>query len=156
MASSWHKFRRLPRLQRQLLMQAIMVLPLIYAALRFAGLRRVCAALSRLTLKNEVVSNLGAADSSRQAEATFRLVEVAASRVPWQLTCLPTSITTWCLLRRQGIPGRLRIGTRKAGDQLEAHAWIESSQLVLNGSPDGQHQYLAFAGSLLQTDERLR
>ena len=48
MASSWRKFVRLSRVQRVLLLQASLALPLIYIALRSAGLKSLCAALTRL------------------------------------------------------------------------------------------------------------
>jgi len=51
-----------------------------------------------------------------------------------QATCLRQSLVVWFLLRRRGLPAELRIGARKVEDRLEAHAWVESNGLCLDGT----------------------
>jgi hypothetical protein len=48
------------------------------------------------------------------------------------------------LLRRRGIDGALRIGVRKAGDRLEAHAWVAYQGVVLNDRADVNLAYTPF------------
>lgn len=48
-------------------------------------------------------------------------------------TCLRTSLVLQTLLLRRGIQTELRIGVRKLGSELCAHAWLEYA-----GAPIGQ------------------
>jgi len=59
-------------------------------------------------------------------------------------TCLEKSLAPWWLLARQGIPSSLRIGTRKADGQFEAHAWIEYEGAALNELDEPHRHYAAF------------
>ena len=65
---------------------------------------------------NDVESRL--AEVRRLAEAVFR-------RYPFDLTCLKRALILKTLVRRQGIQASLKIGLRKRGGHLEAHAWLE-------------------------------
>jgi hypothetical protein len=40
------------------------------------------------------------------------------------LGCGPRSLTLWWLLRRHGVAGELRIGVRRDGECIAAHAWV--------------------------------
>jgi hypothetical protein len=73
------------------------------------------------------------------------MVDVAARHLPWRPTCLPRSLVLWFLLRRQGVPAELRIGIQKHDRQLEAHAWVEVDQRVVNDTPDIAARYPPFA-----------
>jgi hypothetical protein len=48
------------------------------------------------------------------------------------------------LLDQQGVRTRLRIGVRKEGGELDAHAWVEHEGAILNGSAEqcGRYQPL--------------
>lgn len=61
-----------------------------------------------------------------------RLVDIA-SRYPfrWAL-CLPRSLALLWWLKARGIQADLRIGVRKEGLELIAHAWVEYQGRVLN------------------------
>ncbi|HIE94984.1 MAG TPA: lasso peptide biosynthesis B2 protein [Acidobacteria bacterium] len=50
---------------------------------------------------------------------------VAAISALYRMPCLEQSLILFGILRRRGIPAELRIGVRRAGDGLNAHAWIE-------------------------------
>lgn len=52
-------------------------------------------------------------------------------------TCLSRSLAVRRLLRSVGIDACVRIGTRRAGGALEAHAWVEYVGQTLGESPDG-------------------
>ncbi len=56
---------------------------------------------------------------------------IAASHGPYRATCLRQSLALWLLLRRRGIPAELRIGVRKEGGDLQAHAWVEHQGATL-------------------------
>ncbi|HEX7185269.1 MAG TPA: lasso peptide biosynthesis B2 protein [Thermoanaerobaculia bacterium] len=52
-----------------------------------------------------------------------------------RMTCLPRALGLRWLLGRAGFAADLRIGVRREGDQLLAHAWVE-----LDGQPVGEAQ----------------
>jgi len=79
-----------------------------------------------------------------QAHVTAKMVTVAAQRGPFRASCLPQSLVLWWLLRRQGIDNELRFGVRKNPDRLEAHAWVELSNTVLNDRADVGRRFLPF------------
>jgi hypothetical protein len=50
----------------------------------------------------------------------------------------------WWMLRSDGVEGELHIGARKAGTNLQAHAWVEIAGQVLNDSSDVHIRYARF------------
>ena len=63
-------------------------------------------------------------------------------------SCLVKSLTLWWLLGRQGIGSELRVGVRKEGRNLEAHAWVEREGIALNEPEERHHHYAAFDAAL--------
>ena len=53
------------------------------------------------------------------------MVAAAARRNPVSVNCLPRSVVLWWFFRRRGLDPILRLGSRKEGELLEAHAWVE-------------------------------
>jgi len=62
--------------------------------------------------------------------------------------CLSQSVALWWLLRRRGMPAKLRIGARRTGSGLEAHAWVEMGSEVVNDAEDVRENYAAFEGPM--------
>lgn len=60
-------------------------------------------------------------------------VTSAAAHHLWTVTCLPRALALWRMLRRRGIPARVRIGVRRDETTLAAHAWVE-----VGGRPVGE------------------
>ena len=61
-----------------------------------------------------------------------RWIKTAASHpFPWA-KCLQRSLALCLWLERLGFRGELKIGVRKDGEILRAHAWVELSGWVLN------------------------
>src|ERR1700681_3174643 len=109
-----HKWRRsgsLSRPERGLLVQAFLLVSLTALALRVLGFPRCRSALARLAGRRAAAGDPGH-PSIHQPEGPARLVRAAACSVPWPASCLTRSLALWWLLRRQGIPGDLRIGVR--------------------------------------------
>jgi hypothetical protein len=50
-------------------------------------------------------------------------------------------------LRREGLPSELRIGVRKDGDALKAHAWVELGRHVVNDPVAAVAAFTPLAGS---------
>jgi hypothetical protein len=142
---NWSRVWRLSAAQRSALAQALVLLPLTALALRVVGFRRWQAMLARLApVSVSPAAGGGEAAVRTQARAVAQMVEAAARRGLYHATCLPRSLTLWWLLRRQGIDGELRLGVRKAGDVLEAHAWVEYRGAVLNDRADVRRVFSPF------------
>ena len=79
-----------------------------------------------------------AIDASRAA----RLVDRLSGFYPAKATCLKKSLILFRILRKRGLPAKLRIGVRKVDGQFNAHAWIEcQGRVLLGGGID--HLYTA-------------
>jgi hypothetical protein len=68
----------------------------------------------------------------------------AAARVVPDATCLSQALAARTLLRVAGHPSTLTIGVRRAAaGELEAHAWVQSSeQPVVGVRPEGTYEVL--------------
>ena len=137
------RFLALSADDRRLLTQAILALPSIRVALALAGSRRCLDTLERLTPRciEHASSSL---EAHRRAARAAWLVQVASRRVPTGANCLARSITLWWLLLRRGVPVEVRIGVRRRGNRLEAHAWVEHLGRVLNDDADIANRFAPF------------
>ena len=139
----WHKFLRLSRSERWLLIQAFLLLPLTGLALRLLGFKGLHAALAGLTPRNGILVR-SKLQRLAQARSSTRMVEAAARHGIFHANCLQRSLTLLWLLRRQGIEANLRIGVCKRAGRFQAHAWVEHLGLVLNDSGDVQERFAPF------------
>jgi hypothetical protein len=121
-----------------MLLQALIALPLIRIGLRLFGLARMQKVLGG--------RQADTAQDTTVAQAAARMVAAAAHIVP--ANCLQRSLSLWWLLNRRSIASDLRIGVRRQGEYLAAHAWIEHAGIVLNDRPDVAHLYAPFAESI--------
>ena len=143
MIRTTRKFLELPRGERRLLLEALVLLPLMTLGLKTMGLRRSLLLLARC----------GVGASGYEPEAGFArhralrtgaLVRAAAAHGPVRGSCLAHSLTIWWLLRRQGVQAALRIGIRRCGEGLQAHAWMEHRGCALNPDADDEGRFLPF------------
>jgi hypothetical protein len=115
------KFRRLSRRDRRLFAEALVLLALATAAIRFLPFRTVGRLASR-PLRNPV------ADPASEAElirAVRRAVLGCARRVPWSAVCFPQGLAAQWMLRRRGIPATLYFGAENHRTKgLNAHVWV--------------------------------
>src|SRR5688500_3968043 len=119
------KFQLLSWPERWLLVQALFLLPLTALALRLLGFRRWQSVLAGRAPSDETCGGGQAEAAVQQSHITARMVAAAARHGPYRANCLHQSLVLSWLLRRQGIHSHLRIGVRKEGSRLEAHAWVE-------------------------------
>lgn len=113
-----------------------LVLPLVAAALRLAGLQRV----RRLLCPRYAA---GRRDPVQAAQLARR-VKLAARPQPLGASCLARSVLLEALLLRHGLDARLRIGSVREGGGLLAHAWVEHGGVPLNDAADVAERYLPF------------
>lgn len=137
--SNWRKFRRLSAEEKARFLAALMLLPAVRVGLRTLGLRRVQAVLGR---RLRPARPAMPEDSVWLARRTARLVGVAARYTGG--TCLARSVVLACLLERQGVPAKLRIGVRNGENGFEAHAWVEAAGVSLDEGPNVGGRYAAF------------
>ena len=143
---SWAKFFQLTWQERWMLLQAFVFLPLIAIGLHCMNFQRLSSILARFSpVPGEVCSDA----AMQQAAATTHLVQAAASRTPFKITCLVRSAALWFLLRRQGIGSEIRIGVSQQESTFKAHAWVESNGIVLNDRNDIHNQFAAFEQIIL-------
>jgi len=116
--------------ERRLLLEAWLLLAGVGAGLRFLPLRR----LQDLLLRSNRLRRLPSGDPERMA----RLVGIASRHQIWEVRCLERSLVLQALLARCGTCPDLRIGVRREGDTLYAHAWIE-----VEGRPVGEARDIA-------------
>lgn len=146
MLKNLRRFSALERPAQTLFLRALVMLPLVGLSLKLRGfdatrltLRK---ALSRATLRTD-------SDSlNTQIALAAHMVNAADRHGLVHPSCLVKSLTLWWLLGRQGITSELRIGVRKEGGNLEAHAWVEREGIALNEPEERHHHYAAFDASL--------
>jgi len=74
-----------------------------------------------------------------------RLVGVAARNHLLPLHCLERALVLQVLLRRRGIATELRIGVRREGGALDAHAWLERAGVPLGEPSSTRERYATLA-----------
>lgn len=98
----------------------------------------------------ERLARSGTRPGKRSAEAATaevrrlnRLVRIAARRHLYPMTCLRRSLVLQWLLGRAGISVELKLGVRREGAGIAAHAWIEYLGEAI-GEPDEIADYARF------------
>ena len=131
-----HRLRRALALtspEWQVLLAALALLPWISLRLRLNGLAPARAAIA---------GNVGTPCKRPPAARVAQLVAAAARLGGF--TCLPRALTLQRILRRHGLPADLRIGVRKVGGTLDAHAWVELHGQALMEPDRGDSAYASF------------
>jgi hypothetical protein len=141
--SKWRQWRALARADRRRLVHAAMLL--IYAKLRlpFIDFRADRQTGERA---DTAVASLAALE---RAKDVARFVGIAAGHSPVRVACLHRSLVLWWLLRREGIPCKLRLGTHAAAGQLQAHAWVQCASVALDQLPAHLARYRPFGDAVV-------
>jgi len=146
MLESLRRFSALERTAQALFLRAVLMLPLIGLSLKLRGFDATRTTL-RKTLSQETPQT--DADSlKKQIALTAHMVNAADRHGMVHPSCLVKSLTLWWLLGRQEISSQLRVGIRKEGEKLEAHAWVEREGMALNEPEEQHHHYAAFDATL--------
>ena len=143
LTNNLNKFKRLSQIERQLLLKAALLLPLIHLALQLLGYYRVRRMIEKLIPLKTIVTPVTQAESFQRARAIARIVSIAAGHGIYKATCLRRSTLLWGFLRREGIRSEICFGVRMNGHQLEAHAWVEYLGRIVNDSLNVHDQYTA-------------
>jgi len=124
------KFRRLPSLDRRLLIEASLLLLVARAALRILPFKTIVQWVSR--------SQAALAFDEEQARALVGrvrwAVQASARHGPGKSVCFPQAIAAHLLLARRGAPSTIYYGVAKtAAGALEAHVWVRAGSLAVVG-----------------------
>ena len=135
MMETWSRFRALGAERRRLVIEAAVLLGVVWAGLRtmpLGTLRRLLDAYSRRRPA-----------SVESPAAIAWAVQAAARRVPGTRTCLLEALAADAMLRRRSYRSELRFGVRSkdAGSSLDGHAWVECDGRVVVGDVDDLDAY---------------
>ncbi|HEV2299762.1 MAG TPA: lasso peptide biosynthesis B2 protein [Candidatus Acidoferrales bacterium] len=147
MNSAWMSYRRLSKNARHDLLLGFVLVPLAVVFVRLFGVgrwRRVEEERERADGELEGPNTT----QINEARAEARMIEAASRHGIARGNCLSRSVALWWLLRRKGINAELRIGARRAGEGLEAHAWVELGGTILNDEDDVRESFAIFEGPL--------
>jgi Transglutaminase-like superfamily len=149
MRTKWLRLWRHPRAKKWLALQSLVLSLLSVIALRLISFGRWKGILKASSC-GRIAAPTFSRDDVSVAEAYASVVDMVARNTPCGLvTCLPRSLTLWWLLRRHGVESELRIGVRRDGEQLVAHAWV-----VCHGTVIGEtkhEQFMSFESAVLAT-----
>ena len=98
--------------------------PFVFLTLHRRGLRPLLAERPELPPADPAVAR-------RTAEA----VDAGLGLLPVAPTCLRRSVTLLRELNRRGMNATLHIGVRSTAGQIEAHAWVQTGDEIVNDSP---------------------
>jgi len=88
-------------------------------------------------------------DATRSA-AVSEAVDAGLGLIPMAPTCLRRSVTLARELDRLGLAGAIHIGVRHAAGAVEAHAWVQVGDTVVNDEPDLIASYTELAAGDLE------
>lgn len=98
---------------------------------------------SRASLDEPSSTNVNGAFADKAA----RYIDIASRHPFLWARCLQRSMALCMWLDSRGFRPALRIGIRKNGSKLEAHAWVEHGEQVLNDSPIVEKEFTRLKSS---------
>ena len=90
-------------------------------------------------------------ESPVSAANVQRAIQRAYRVLPFKSTCLRESLVFCRIFKRRGLPAELRIGVKKTGDRLGAHAWVEDGKGMVLTDPLEHFVPLQLLGSRSRT-----
>ena len=127
------RWRALSFGDRNRLLALALLLPMVDLSLRGFGLRRTQRLLG--VDGDDPIATV-APDAAASAQRLAQLAAIAGRHGLYANTCLRQALAVQWWLRRRGLSSQLRIGARRTGDTLDAHAWVELGGTPLAQGPD--------------------
>jgi hypothetical protein len=146
--TKFRRFLELPAPERKAALHALGLLWVIRLGLLFIPFRVIHIRCSQ-ALASAKPGYLKALAPERIA----RLIAVASPFVPGA-HCLPRALVGQVMLAQAGHRSDLRIGVRKTGEKLDAHAWLELAGVPLFENDDHLNSFVPFGSSV--TSRRLQ
>lgn len=142
--SNFIKLKALSLLEWQVLLGALIMLPVVALSLKIIGYNRTITLLNR-TIAVAPVPVHAPADQIKRARLLARMVSIAANHGPYHANCLKQSLVLYWILARRRIPAEIRFGVQKDVTQdLHAHAWVEHAGINLSDNEVIQQQIAPF------------
>lgn len=85
-----------------------------------------------------------------RGRAVTAAVDAGLGVVPMAKTCLRRSLTLSRELRRVGVAGTVHVGVRLVDGAVEAHAWVQVGEAVVNDDPTEVATYTELAAGELE------
>lgn len=135
------KFFRLPRRDRQILLEFTLWLAVAGLAIAVLPFRQI----GRLAARP--IGRPGPAPQARLREVKRirRAILICAARVPWRAVCFQQGLAAQFMLRRRGVPSVLYYGAAPDnGSGLSAHVWVRDGDVdVIGGEIASRYAQLA-------------
>lgn len=88
-------------------------------------------------------------DTNRSAEVS-RAVDAGLALLPLAPTCLRRSVTLLRELNRLDLAANMHVGVRTVAGTVEAHAWVQAGDVVVNDDADVTKTYIELAAGDLE------
>lgn len=132
------QFLRLPSEHKWVVLRALIILPTTYAALKLFGLQPLLSFIRRFAKVDGSVRDCPPA----QLRTYTHLFTAVARSCPFPMKCLGRSVALCWLLRVLGVDATVHIGVRKDEQGLDAHAWVQRGDFVINDAEDVAERYI--------------
>jgi hypothetical protein len=143
--SKWKKLQSLPLRDRLKLVWYSFLLLLIHLGLQGFGYLKVYTFLANHPERRDLRTG-GAENALAEARHCASLVSIAARYGFIRVTCLRQALLVFWLLRHQGIQTQLRVGVRRQGESIIAHAWVKYGEDVISEGSQVEKNFTAFEG----------
>jgi hypothetical protein len=140
--SLFAKLRELPFIEQRSVAAAAVTLSVVWIRLHWLGLAAVQRWVAGFRPRSTPIP------SPENVRRIASLVGATARHLPFPSTCLTRSIALVLMLKKQGIESQLRIGVRKEGAALAAHAWVEFAGVPVNDTLDVAQRFAMFSEPL--------
>ena len=140
MLNTWVKFWRLPADSKRVVVRSALILPATFLGLKIYGFRRL---MSRIQQSGPLPAGVSE-ERMPEVRACVNLFSAVARRYPLPMKCLGRSVALCWFLRQRGIDAAVHVGVRKEQKQqnfLDAHAWVQAGDFVINDTPDVSERY---------------
>lgn len=136
MANFFRQFRGLSYSNKWRFCGIVFFVPVLKLCLKLFGFKRTVNLLKRYSAEKPA--------SGGNTIAHYKeLGKLCYDFFPVDGMCLPVSLLFWRMLRQNGIETKLLFGTRKSGEKLTAHAWIECGGIPVTAGRDVNKKFKA-------------
>jgi hypothetical protein len=146
--SRWKAWTRLSRSDRQLFVEAALLIPVLAVSLRVFDVQRTLRWIEGAFRPRRRTSDEDEAIVDRAVRALRR----TRRHAPYAGRCLPRALALKWMLGRRGVESALRFGARMEQGRFSAHAWVERHGVVLEDFPQLTARFKPFVGPFAGAD----
>ena len=136
------RWSRLTRLERQITLEALVVVGAVSALVSTFPSSFTSMAIRRVIVRATPSTPQTSAYTTMQGIELIRSAITRASlRIP-KASCLVQALSGWWMLKRRKIPSQLRIGVEKGANGFSAHAWLCVGDTIVIGGEDAAARFV--------------